>query len=513
MLKQKEIEEFPVPLEVSRVTQRLKKAGFKAYLVGGCTRDLIRSHEPKDWDIATNAVPEEILNTFPNESFYENKFGTVGVLNNNPVEKSDQTGVDESLKVVEVTTFRLEGQYSDKRRPDNVTFSKTIEDDLKRRDFTINSIAIDIDTEPVKDNTYKGYIIDPFDGLKDIKDKIIRTVGKPHDRFSEDALRMLRAIRLVSELDFEIDKDTIEGIRIYSNLLKEIASERIRDEFSRILMSDNPSKGLILSHKLGIIQYISKDLNETVNVEQNKAHKYDVWNHLLCAVEHSAKKKLSPEVRLAVLFHDIGKPACRRWSKEKKDWTFHGHDVVGERITIKNLQNLKFPAKTIDIVSKLVRWHMFFSDTEQITLSAVRRLVSNVGKENIWDLMDVRMCDRIGTGRPKENPYRLRKYKSMIEQVMTDPISVSMLKINGSKVMEVGKLSPGPKIGHILHTLLEEVIEDPLKNNEEYLTKRTIGLSSFDEKELKKLGEKAKESKQKVEDKVIKEIRDKYFVE
>ena len=278
------------------------------------------------------------------------------------------------------------------------------------------------------------------------------------------------------------------------------------------MMSPNPSSGLMILKKLGLLLYIIPELEEGVGIEQNKAHAFDVWTHLLKTAQHSADKKYPLHVRLAALLHDISKPKTRRWDEEAKQWTFYGHEVVGSRVTKKILENLKFSRETIDQVVNLVRWHMFFSDTEKISLSAVRRLVANVGKENVWDLINLRGCDRIGTGRPKENPYRLRKYQAMIEEVMRDPISVSMLKIDGKKIMEILDISPGPKIGNILNSLLEEVLEDPSLNTEEYLEKRTMGLSKMSDKELKEFGDKGKIKKEKEEEKEIKEIRGKHHV-
>jgi poly(A) polymerase/tRNA nucleotidyltransferase (CCA-adding enzyme) len=496
-VKEETVVTLNIPPEVTRVAKTLIKAGFKAYLVGGCTRDLILGKKPKDWDITTNATPDQTLALFPNESFYENKYGTVGVKN----ETEDTT-----LQVIEVTTYRTEAGYSDNRRPDNVSFSDTVEEDLKRRDFTINAIALDASF--IKDNTYKGHITDLYGGLADLKHKVIKTVGDAHDRFSEDALRIMRAIRLSTELGFVIDSGTLVGMQRNAQFMA-----NIRDEFSRVINSENPSLGLILCQKLGVLPYISTELDKSVGVRQNKTHKYDVWEHLLHSLDHAAKKKFSFEVRLAALFHDIGKPKSRRWSEEKKDWTFHGHEVIGERITREIMSDLKFPVKTTEIVLKLVRWHMFFSDTEQISLSAVRRMVANVGKDLIWDLVNVRMCDRIGTGRPKESPYRLRKYKSLIEQVMSDPVSVGMLKIDGKGIMETTKITPGPKIGYILHALLEEVLDEPKNNTVEFLSAKALELSKKTEIELKALGEKGKEKKELAEEEKLKEIREKHFVE
>lgn len=493
---------FKIPKEVKNVAKTLQDKGFEAYLVGGCVRDLLLGRKPKDWDVTTNATPEQIAEVFSN-TFYENEYGTVGVVNEG-VDPSTGSGqeMDPTLKVVEVTPYRLEGGYTDKRRPDTVTWSSKLEDDLKRRDFTINAIALPLE----------GDMVDLFEGQVDLKKKTIRTVGDPDARFSEDALRMLRAIRIAVELDFTIDTDTQNAIVNNAKHLKEIAGERVREEFLRILMSPRPHIGLILSHKLGILKYIVPELEEGIGIDQNQAHSFDVFEHLTRTVEHSAKKDFTEETRLAALFHDIGKPATRRWSPEKKDWTFYGHDVVGAKITAKIMARLAFPKKTIDVVTKLVRWHMFFSDTEQITHSAVRRIVNRVGKDNIWFLMDVRTCDRIGTGRPKESPYRLRKYHSMVDEVMRDPLSVGMLKINGGRIIEITKQEPGPKIGYILHALLEEVLDDPTKNTVEHLEERAQELAKLPEKELVTLGQKGKETKDKEEERDIQEIRKKHWV-
>ncbi len=494
---------FAIPDEVSQVTKTLKTNGFQAYLVGGCVRDLLLERKPKDWDVTTNAKPDDIIRLFE-ETFYENNYGTVGVVNDNVS--------DETLKVVEVTPYRVESEYSDNRRPDSVTFSNKLEDDLKRRDFTINSIALDIEIHQGMGNFYKGHVIDPYKGQADLRSKIIRTVGDPHSRFSEDALRLLRAVRISADLGFTINEETEKAIKIHAHLLKKIARERIRDEFTRIIMSGNPMDGLILCRKLALLQYIVPELEKSVSVEQNKAHAYDVWEHLIRTVQHSADKKWPLEIRLAALFHDISKPETRRWGKEQSQWTFYGHEVVGSRVVAKILSDLKFPKKVIDKVSVLVRWHMFFSDTEQISLSAVRRMIANVGKENIWDLVNLRICDRIGTGRPKESPYRLRKYKSMIEEALMDPVSVGVIKIDGNHLIKITKIPPGPKIGYILHALLNEALEDPKLNTEVYLEKRAMELAQLPESDLKILGEKGKQTKETEGEKKVDEIRKKYWV-
>jgi len=504
------IEKFKIPEEVSHVTKTLKEAGFEAYLVGGCVRDLFMGRKPKDWDVTTNATPEQIIPLFP-KTFYENTFGTVGVVTPThevvggpTVSVGHENSIDETLRIVEVTPYRIESSYSDHRRPDSVKFSKHILDDLKRRDFTINAIAYDAET---------GEVVDPFSGIADLARGIIKTVGKPKERFFEDGLRILRAVRFHVELDFPLDPETEKSITENKDILKEVSRERIRDELIKIIMSPQPMNGFLLLKKLGLLAYIIPELEEGIGVEQNKAHAYDVWTHLLKTVQHSADKEYPLHVRLAALLHDISKPETRRWNDETKQWTFYGHEVVGSRVTAKVLERLRFTRETIDKVVKMVRWHMFFSDTEKITHSAVRRLIANVGKENVWDIIDMRGCDRIGTGRPKENPYRLRKYKAMIEEVMRDPISVSMLKTDGKKIMEILKLEPGPKIGQMLNALLEEVLEDPSLNTEEYLNKRVLELSKMSDTELKELAEKGKKKKEIEEEKEIKEIRGKHHVE
>jgi tRNA nucleotidyltransferase (CCA-adding enzyme) len=489
-----EVKSPNIPPEVATVVKTLKNKGFEAFLIGGCVRDIILNRKPKDWDVTTNATPEEIITLFE-DTFYENTFGTVGVVN--------KLTTDETLRTVEVTPYRLESEYSDNRRPDQVTFSKNLEDDVKRRDFTINALALDLD---------KNFCLDFYKGQEDLENKVLRTVGKPDDRFNEDGLRILRAVRLATELGFNLEKNTEKAVKDNAILLKNISKERIRDEFVKIIMSDHSMNGLILSHKLGLMPYIVPELETAVSIDQSRAHIYDVFEHSLRALQHATDKKYALELRLAALFHDIGKPATRRRDKVQDLWTFYGHEVVGAKMTNKILTDLKFPKKIIEKVTKLVRWHMFFADTEQISLSAVRRIISSVGRDNIWDLMNLRGCDRMGMGRPKENTYRVRKYHSMVEEALTDPISVGMLKIDGKGIMETTKEAPGPKIGFVLHALLEEVLENPALNTEEYLKKRAKELVKLDASELQKLGEAGKEVKEKEEEKKVEEIRKKHWV-
>lgn len=486
-----------IPQEIANIVKTLEKGGFEAYLVGGCARDIFLGRTPKDWDITTNAKPESIQKLF-NKTIYENTFGTVVVINE---ETEDLT-----LRNVEITPYRLESGYSDKRHPDSITFSDTINDDLKRRDFTINSIAVSLSNEAIKD------IIDLYGGFSDIKDKNIRTVGIPADRFNEDALRMMRAIRLSVELGFTIEKSTFSAIKTLHKTILDVSVERIRDEFVKIIMSPNPKMGIEILHETGILQHFIPELEESIGVTQNQAHAFTVWEHLIRSLQHAADQNWSLEIRLSALFHDISKPYTRRVSRATGQPTFYGHEVVGSRETRKILERMKFSRATIEKVAKMVRWHMFFADTGVLTLSAVRRMIVNVGKENIWDLMNLRICDRIGTGRPKADPYRLRKYKSMVEEALRDPISVTMLNIDGKKIMEIGNMTAGPKIGLILNALMEEVLEDPTLNNMEYLEEKTKKLIDLPDIELKKLAEKGKGKKGELEEKGIEEIRKRHHV-
>jgi tRNA nucleotidyltransferase (CCA-adding enzyme) len=481
-----------IPERVLQTTEILEKGGFEAYLVGGCVRDLLIGREPKDWDITTNAKPEEIIALYT-KTVYENTFGTVAV-----VWEEEEIS---NLKVIEITPFRKEGKYSDARHPDDVSFSDKIEDDLKRRDFTVNALAYRVGSEE---------LVDLFDGQKDLESKTLRAVGNPEERFEEDALRMLRAIRFGVELGFTIESSTLTAISAKSEKLKLISMERIRDEFTKIIMSPNPMIGIGMLEKLRLLKHFIPELETGIGCEQGGAHKYDVFEHLLQALQHSADKSWPLEIRLSALFHDIGKPKTRR-AGTKKAYTFYGHEVVGARMTKTILERLKFPRETISLVTNLVRYHMFFSDTEQISLSAVRRIVRNVGVDNIWTLMNVRECDRVGMAKA-EAPYRLRKYHAMIEQVLRDPISVGQLVIDGNILKNGLNITPGPRMGWILNSLLEEVLDDPEKNNREYLDKRVGELNQLSDQELKELGEKAKLVKEEAEEKEVEELHKKHNV-
>ena len=482
-----------VPEEVLELCKTVRSAGFEAYLVGGCVRDLLLWRTPKDWDVTTNATPSQIQSLFT-ETFYENEYGTVGVVT---------ASEDPRLKVVEVTPYRIEGEYSNARHPDDVRFSDTLSDDLKRRDFTVNAIAYD----PMGDR-----LVDEHGGKDDLERRVIAAVGDAGMRFREDALRTLRAIRLAAELDFAIEAQTVTGIVENAAQLAKISRERVRDEFLRIIESPRPMQALYMAQKMGVLRYIVPELEEAVGIAQNQAHSFDVFEHLLRAMQHAADKNWPTDLRLAALLHDIGKPSTRRWAEDRKDWTFHGHEVVGARMAKSILRDLRLPADAIERITSLIRWHMFFSDPDKVTLSAVRRIITHVGTEHIQELLNLRICDRIGTGRPKEQPFRLRKYMAMVDEAMRDPVSVGMLKMDGRGIIALGE-KPGPRIGWTLHALLEEVLDDPTKNTEDYLTLRAKGLLQLDDVTLRKLGDAGKERREEEDDAAIAELQKKHHVD
>ncbi len=476
-----------IPLEVRRIAKTLTDQGYDAYLVGGCVRDILLGKTPKDWDITTDAVPSVIQSLFP-DSFCNNDYGTVGV-------KTESE--DPRLHIVEITPYRSEGEYSDARRPDSVTFGVSLEEDLARRDFTVNAIAL---------RPHDGVIIDLYDGLNDLQERRLRAVGDPNARFREDALRMMRAIRLAAELDFMIESTTMQGIFANRERLGQIAIERVSVEFQKTLLSPTPMQGIIFLEKLSLLPYVLPEIEAAIGCEQGGIHAYDVFEHLLRTLQAAADKGYSLEMRLAALLHDIGKPATRRTGGKNKLYTFFGHEVVGARMTKKILERLKMPRETIDTVEKLVRWHMFFADTEEITLAAVRRTIVRVGEDQIENLLNLRVCDRIGTGRPKEQPFRFRKYKAMVDEALRDPISVKLLKMDGTRIMEITGEKPGKKLGYILHALLEEVLIDPTKNTTAYLDERVQTLIKLDEDTLKALGDAGKEKQAEEEAAALREI-------
>ena len=495
-----------IPSQVISVLEKLKSAGFEAYAVGGCARDFLLGREPEDWDIATNAKPEEIQKTFP-KSFYENKFGTVTVLLRKTAElrgtDAEPRGTNQrNIEQIQITTYRVDEKYSDKRHPDSVKFTANLKEDLARRDFTINAMALEIG---ITNHELRIKIIDSFDGQKDLRDKIIRAVGDPKKRFSEDALRLLRAVRFASQLNFLINKETLSAIKEMNKEISLLAKERVRDEFVKIIMSDRAADGVELLRETGILSIILPEVMEGYGVGQNKHHIYTVYEHNLRALRYAAENKLSLIVRLASLFHDVGKPRSKRG--DGPDSTFYSHDVIGAKMTKEIMRKFKFPNEEIRKISLLVRYHLFYYNVDEVTPSSVRRLIKNVGLENMDDLINVRIADRIGSGVPKAEPYKLRHFRYMVDKVSKDPISVKMLKINGNDVMNILGIQPGPKVGIILSALFSEVLDDPKLNEREYLEKRALELDKLSITEIAEMIKKGEEQIQLLESEERKKFR------
>lgn len=485
-----------IPKEIKKIAGQLLDAGFDAYLVGGCLRDLYLEREPKDWDLTTNATPDQIQKIFP-DSVYENSFGTVAV-------KTDSK--DPKFKIIEITTFRLEGKYTDKRHPDEIKFAKTVEEDLSRRDFTVNAMAYKISAaKRLEDN-----LVDPFGGISDLQKKIIRAVGDPEKRFQEDALRLMRAVRLATELEFKIEEKTAVAAKKEAGLLEFIAKERIRDEFSKLLMSENAAAGVIRMQESGLLKFVMPELEEGIGVTQNKHHIYTVFEHNWRALDYAAGKNFPLDLRVASLLHDVGKPRTKQG--DGPNCTFYGHQVVGEKMALQIMDRLRFSKDITEKAALLIREHMFVYDPEVVTLRGVRRLLTRVGPENIDDLIKVREADRIGSGVPKAQPYRLRYLQAMVEKVKKDPISAKMLKIDGNQVIKKLKIQPGPKVGRILAILLEEVLDDPKLNAKKHLEKRVEELGKLSEPDLALFADKAKQSAAEAQKRIDEEIKKKYFV-
>ncbi len=489
-----------IPDPVLTVLDALRRNRYQGHIVGGCVRDLFLGREPKDWDVTTDARPEEVLALFP-DSFCENDFGTVGV-KVEPFQKEGRPNREHDI--IEVTTYRTESSYSDRRRPDQVSFVTSLTEDLSRRDFTMNAIAIEISAlRP--DGNRETTVIDPFHGQEDLRRKLIRTVGHPEQRFGEDALRMMRAIRLFSELkspeaDWTIDEPALSAIRKHAGFLSHVSRERVRDEFSRIILSANPADGVELLRTTGLLRDILPELESGVGVGQNLHHRYEIYDHNLRSLRHCPSPKL--EVRLAALLHDVGKPDTKRGDGYRS--TFHGHEHVGARITKRALQRLRYDSTTVDQASLLVDQHMFYYSVGEVTETSVRRLIRRVGLENMKDLMDLRIADRLGSGVPKAKPYKLRHLEYMIDKVSCDPISVKMLAINGTDLINVISIEAGPKIGAILDVLLSEVIENPTRNVRDSLLVRAEALSYDDIVSLREKAKEVIEDKRENDDKRIK---------
>lgn len=477
-----------IPDYILDIMKRLEAANFSVELVGGCVRDLLLSRESKDWDLTSLARPEEILKLFP-EAKYKNDFGTVLI----PIRQKDIL-----LGVAEVTTYRSEGAYSDNRHPDKIIFEKDLDKDLERRDFTINAMALKLDKNGEIDiSGHKFKLIDLFGGQKDLRKKVIRAVGEPVDRFKEDALRMMRAIRFSAQLGFSLEPKTKRAITKLAGSIKFIAKERIRDELIKILSSNQPFAGIMALHEAKLLQYIIPELEQGLDVKQNHHHIYSVFKHNLLSLKYCPSEEW--QVRLAALLHDVAKPKTKRFINGEA--TFYNHEYLGAKMVERMMIRLKFRNEDKERVVNLVKNHMFYYNVGEVTAASVRRLISKVGRENLQDLIYLRVADRLGSGTPKGMPYKLRHLQYMMEKVQNDPVSVKMLAINGNDLMSIFKLTPSPKIGAILDVLLGEVLEDPELNIKDKLLKRVEFLQLEDLDNLRNRARSLIEEKKEVDDK------------
>ncbi|MEX2013127.1 MAG: HD domain-containing protein [Candidatus Levyibacteriota bacterium] len=456
-------------MDLSPIYKKFHDAGHQLYLVGGSVRNILLKQDIHDWDFTTDATPEKMLKLFP-DAFYDNQFGTVGI----PVEEGQKK------EVVEITTFRSESEYKDRRHPEKVTWGKTIEQDLERRDFTINAIALKISGPGDKPAINKSSdFIDPFHGQEDLKNKIVRAVGDPKQRFKEDALRLLRAIRIATELNFTIEDSTWKEIIVDAPLIKEVSAERIRTELLRIVASEYAYEGIIMLNESGLLKQILPELTEGIGISQvrpGRHHTTDVFTHNTLALKFVPSQ--DPIVRFAALLHDVGKPEVA--SKDEEGFViFHNHEVAGAKIAKEICERLKFSKKDRERIYMLIRWHMFGVNENQ-TDAAVRRFIRKIGVENVKDMMDLRVGDRLGSGTQTAESWRLKLFKKKIEeQLKPAPFSVNDLAVDGNDIMKILGIKPGKQIGDILQKLFEEVDEDLEKNTKEYLEKRVkeIGIS------------------------------------
>lgn len=469
-----------LPKEIIEIFKKFQNSNYKLYLVGGAVRDLLLKKEIKDWDFTTDAKPEEILKIVP-QGYYNNQFGTVGVPISFEVEAESKENQAENLSssrstksVLEITTMRKETGYSDFRHPTNVSWSKDVNEDLARRDFTVNAMALSLVADEIKDSlnfSNNINLIDPFGGQSDLQSKLIRSVGEAGKRFHEDALRLMRAIRFATQLEFNIEENTFAAIKDQNELIKKISWERIRDEFLKILASDDPYRGVVMLRDTGLLKIILPELERCFGVlQEGPKHdrEYDIGTHSLLSLKTCPSQ--DPIVRFATLIHDIGKPDTFD-TQEDGNVTFYGHDVVGGRLAQQVAERFKFSKREIEKIVRLVRWHMFTVDEHQ-TDSSIRRFIKNVGLENIDDMLALRIGDRLGGGTEKAVSWRMQEFRKRIDQVLEKPFSISDLKINGQDVMDILDIQPGPKVGKVLNSLFQEVLEDSSKNIREYLLER-----------------------------------------
>jgi tRNA nucleotidyltransferase (CCA-adding enzyme) len=435
-----------LPQYVSDFMKQFRDAGYQIYLVGGAVRDRLLKRSTENWDFTTNATPEEVIKLFP-DGFYNNQFGTVGI----------EIMVDEKKYIFEVTTFRKESDYSDHRHPAKIEWATTIEEDLARRDFTINAMAFD-----------GSNLVDPYQGKNHLDNKLIVAVGNPDRRFNEDALRLMRSVRFATQLEFTIDPATMESIRKNAELITQISWERIRDEFLKIVSAPNGDMGILLLKDTQLLHYIMPELETCFGVEQKspqRHHIYDVGTHLVMSLKHCPST--DPVTRLATLLHDIGKAETYRKDPKTNIITFYNHEVAGAITAEKIANRLRLSNKQKLKLLTLIRHHQF-TVSEVQSDKAVRRFIRQVTKEYLDDMIDLRIADRIGSGATPTS-WRFDLFKKRLEEVQKEPFKITDLKIDGNDVMKTLGLKPGPQIGTILSEIFTDVEEGKLTNDRDQL--------------------------------------------
>ena len=434
-----------IALPVLEICKELRKAGEHAWVVGGCVRDTLRGEQVNDWDVATTALPEKVQKTF---------------------RRVIPTGIDHGTVTVlwkgegfEVTTLRGEGTYSDGRRPDDVVFVGNIEQDLARRDFTVNAIAYD----PVD-----GHVVDPFGGLADMRNRVLRAVGNPSERFQEDGLRILRGARFVATLDFELEEDTKAAFRGALDTFRKVSPERVREEWLKAMKASAPSRAFEVMRRTGILEVTYPELLEQVGCEQNQWHAYDVWNHTMRVLDESTG---DPIERVAALLHDVAKPRTRAKSDKTNDWTFYHHEKVGADMADRWLRDYRFSNSERELVTGLIRHHLICYSNEW-TDAAVRRFIKRVGSDKVDSLLRLGEADALGKGRNVEEELAaLRELRGRVDQAIEEggALTTGDLAIGGNDVIPLLDGGAGPAVGQILRALLERVIDDPSLNTRDKL--------------------------------------------
>ncbi len=434
-----------IPEPVVEICRRLRDQGHRAWVVGGCLRDLLMDKPVSDWDVATSALPGEVQRSFPKVIPTGLRHGTVTVLH-----RGGQ---------YEVTTLRGEEAYSDGRRPDRVFFVRDIDQDLARRDFTVNAVAYD----PLDDR-----MTDPFDGLGDMERGLLRAVGEPHERFNEDGLRVLRAARFVATLEFALDEATERAIPDSLDTFRKVSRERVRDEWIKTMKAAEPSRAFEVMRATGILGVTLPELLEQVGCAQNRWHAHDVWTHTMKCLDASDG---DPTVRVAALLHDLGKPRTRAWSDQNRDYTFYHHERVGADMADRWLREYRFSNTERERIVNLVENHLVCYSHEWSD-AAVRRLVKRVGPDDLDALLRLARADALAKGRPvDEELSRLAELRERIERVLEEGAALTTkdLAVSGQDVMERLGVPPGPVVGETLRALLERVIEDPSLNERGHL--------------------------------------------